>query len=379
MRRCSQDCALTSIVLVAACSPVAPGDGAVREPAGGFESAVPEASASASAPASATVQASASATVPASASASASGAAAPDPVADWPAVLARHAVSPGNVARRSLWTWTTIDQGRGLASGTEPVLTRETSARLGPSAFDWMLSDAARSDRLAALLFHQGYAKKRFAWSTTYGAALGTGGERYGSVLMRVDLAENALVLDWTRRAVTTAGGKPAKLDELFKEPGRLAAVYWETAQFREYVLVNESQIERVLVADAEVMRAFMQERALVSAVVRAARSARDTERDRILRDFAATLIVKGTSNLTAAETFEDQLVQTNIDGLDGQVAPKAKFNLGPQRATLKDDCKFFTTRDPSFSRTVCQPTDRCTTTTDQKCVPLRRSGIGED
>ncbi len=251
------------------------------------------------------------------------------------------------------------------------------SARYGPSAFDWMVSDAAPSDRLAALLFHQGFAKKRFAWANTYAAALGGGGDRYGSVLMRVDLRPDALVLDWPRRAVTTAAGARAKLDDLFRHPDRLAAVFWEGTGFREYVLVNESQIERVAVADAEVIRAFMDDRALVAAALHAARSGRTAAAERVLAQLAPSLAFKGPATLAELEVFEAALVAVNVDGLDRVVTPETRFALGSKRSTLKQDCKFQKSLDLSFSRTTCEPNGRCEQTSDKRCVVRKRSGFG--
>lgn len=294
--------------------------------------------------------------------------------------LARASVIDGDVARTTLWTWTTLEQGRAILAG-DPVLSKERSDRYGPSAFDWELSDATKkNDRLARLLFSTGFAKKRFAWVNTFAAATGGGGERYGTVLMRVDLRPDALVLDYTRRTVWTASGEKLPIAELHRAPARLAAVYWEGPGFREYVLVNESQIAEVLVADADVIKAFMEERAMVSALLQRARHAPAADAAQTLSRFSMALAFGGASDVQTLETLDTALASVGIDGLDGRVTPKAKLVLGPTRPSLRDECKLVDSRDISYRRRICQPSIRCTMTDDKKrCEPTRRRGIGDE
>ncbi len=301
-----------------------------------------------------------------------------DVVAKLQASMSPIAVDPGTIARKSLWTWTTLEQGREIAGGG-PVLSKETSAKFGPSAFDWELDGLAKKgDRLAKLLFNTGFAKKRFAWANTYAAALGMGGERYGTVLMRFDLTDDALILDWPRKRVVTTAGKPAQLADVFAEPARLAAVYWETATFREYVLVNASRIAAVHVGDAEVLGVFMRERAMVAELHAAASKAPPDVRAALLQRFSATLAFGKAADLDRVLAMEQGLATVGIDGLDAVVSPKATFALGTPRAALKDDCKRIEPLDVSFAGGVCQPAQRCTRE-GNTCKAVRRDGMRAD
>ncbi len=298
-----------------------------------------------------------------------------DLVAKVEAALAAEAVDSKAIARSSLFTWTTLQQAKDIAGGT-PVLSKESSTIFGPSAFDWMLdAEVKKGDRLAKLLFRTGFAKKRFAWSNSYAAALGLGGERYGPVLMRVDLASDALFVDYPRRRVLDLSGKTVTVEELIERPGRLAAVYWEGDGFREYVLVNESKIASVHIADAEVMKRFMQDRALVSDLRSALASAERPEAAKLLERFTATLVFQKSIDDAGVRQMEDGLASVGIDGVDQVVTPKVSFNLGAPRTALKDDCKMMDSGDISYRRKTCQPAGRCTQV-GTKCSPVKRGGI---
>lgn len=298
-----------------------------------------------------------------------------DVIAKVEAALGAEVVDAKAIARSSLYTWTTLEQAKDIADGT-PVLSKESSSTFGPSSFDWMLdAESKKGDRLAKLLFRTGFAKKRFAWSNSYATALGLGGERYGPVLMRVDLAPDALIVDYPRRRVLDLSNKTVPTEELIERPARLAAVYWEGEGFREYVLVNESKIAKVHIADAEVMKRFMQDRALVTDLRSALASAERPVAAKLIERFTGSLVFQKTMTDAAVREMENGLASVGIDGVDQVVTPKAIFNLGAPRPALKDDCKMMDSGDISYRRKTCQPAGRCTQV-GTKCSAVKRGGI---
>lgn len=151
---------------------------------------------------------------------------------------------------RVFYTWTTPEQLAALRAG-ERVLSRERSPDKGHAGFDHLLSQltyqpGVDEDReVASLLFHAGYAKKRFAWHTAFGAILGLGAGPYGSVLLRVTLKPNAVISDFIAETAVV-DGKTVPARELGKFPERLGAIYYEGPGYHEIVLPNESMIEEV-------------------------------------------------------------------------------------------------------------------------------------
>jgi hypothetical protein len=169
------------------------------------------------------------------------------------AFLARHAIDDDAPVRRILYTWTTGAQIDELAK-SELLLSRSESATYGPSGFDRVLADRPPGDALARLLRNEAYAKKRFAWPAPWATVSGLAGTPYGDRLVRVELGDDAIVL----RHVLSSGAwdgfdmKGARVDEatILAHPERLAAVYFVSdvgepgrPAYREYVLLNESQI----------------------------------------------------------------------------------------------------------------------------------------
>lgn len=368
-------CLVTTLATTSACAPASPTEPEPRAPARAQPDASLVTQASAPTPADSVA---ASPRRPPSSSASVLVPPAKPPVdiiAKVEASLAAEVVDSKSIARSSLFSWTTLAQANDIADGA-PVLSKESSSTFGPSAFDWMLdAEAKRGDRLAKLLFRAGFAKKRFAWSNSYAVALGLGGERYGPVLMRVDLAPDSLIVDYPRRRVLDLSNKTVTVEELIERPGRLAAVYWEGDGFREYVLVNESKIASAHIADAEVMKRFMQDRALVSDLRSALASAERPMAAKLIERFTGSLVFQKTMTDAGVREMENGLASVGIDGVDRVVTPKATFNLGAPRPALKDDCKMMDSGDISYRRKTCQPAGRCTQA-GTKCTPVKRGGI---
>lgn len=169
------------------------------------------------------------------------------------AFLGRYAIDDDAPVRRVLYTWTTGAQIDELAK-SEVLLSRSESATYGPSGFDRVLADRPPGDALARLLRNEAYAKKRFAWPAPWATVSGLAGTPYGDRLVRIELGDDAIVL----RHVLSSGAwdgfdmKGGRVDEatILAHPERLAAVYFVSdvsepgrPAFREYVLLNESQI----------------------------------------------------------------------------------------------------------------------------------------
>lgn len=298
-------------------------------------------------------------------------------------------VTSGRIARRTLYSWTSVAQADAILKGG-PVLSREESAKHGPSAFDWMLDDAVgKNDALATLLFHRGFAKKRFAWPNAFATALGFLGETYGSALLAIELAPDALVLDLASRTVTTADGAPSSVAELTAHPERLAAVYWianppspnlppRGPAFREYVLVNEATIRKVTVGGPTLTALLDDERKLVARVNERVKALPEGREEATLTAFAALLSFNMGPQRQDVETMNGALAGVRLATPTGERAIKASFALGLPRARLKASCKMSQTRGYSYRSTVCLPADRCALV-GGTCVGGRHTGFALD
>lgn len=164
---------------------------------------------------------------------------------------------------RVLYTWTTPEQLAALRAG-ERLLSRESSPEKGHAGFDHLLSQltyqpgVAENREVPELLFHAGFAKKRFAWHTAFGAILGLGAGPYGSVLLRVTLKPSAVLHDFIAETAVV-DGKTVAARELAKFPERLGAVYYEGPGYHEIVMPNESMIEEVS-ANTDTIRRELEE-----------------------------------------------------------------------------------------------------------------------
>jgi hypothetical protein len=163
-----------------------------------------------------------------------------------PSVLWREPVTAEHFARRVLYTWTTAEQVEDLRRDRR-LLVREESPERGASYFEQLVHELAiHGNATAKLLDSTGFAKSRFAWPAPWATREGWEGEKYGDHLIRVVLKPEAIVL-----AVDVAGAfrardlanRPVALDDVAARPERIAAVYFETGLYREYVLCNESMI----------------------------------------------------------------------------------------------------------------------------------------
>lgn len=234
------------------------------------------------------------ATVVLSATPPASAEAPPEPSAGAIAAekLRPYVVAHARAARRTLYTWTTRAQVEELARD-RVLLTRTESPVHGPAYSDQVIAArAAAGDRLAALLRTSAFARARHAWPAPFATLLGWPGETYGDELVRVDLKAEAWIAklrtsakDWE---IVDLDDRPVPLEEVLKSPARLAVVYFvqdtprpvskmatygpmtlDRPPFREYVICNESMIERWSVGTAEIARELTLEADAIDALRR--------------------------------------------------------------------------------------------------------------
>src|SRR5262245_52917838 len=201
--------------------------------------------------------------------------------------LARVALPHDRYVRRALYTWTTRDQIDGLAR-TKQLLSREESPTLGGTYSEQVMHALAQAgDPIAKLVDTTTYAKSRFAWLAPWATRLGWPGEEYGDQLIRVTLADRAIVL-----ALSTATGsfeardmqnRPVSRDDVLAHPERIAAIYFVSdagappaasvprpvTTYREYILINESMIESWAAGTDDVSRELAQEAIELEVVAR--------------------------------------------------------------------------------------------------------------
>ncbi len=192
--------------------------------------------------------------------AAASGAAAEPDDPELLALLREDAVDPARWARRVLYSWTTPAQAEELH--TQPwLLTRVESPTRGPALFDQRMREAL-AGAVGQLFTRRELGFRRFAWVAPWATHSGIDDERYGDVLVRVELKPEAIVARYDSRSAQrwsfqTVSGAAVDEKEVLAHPERIGAVYhlWYGGDdntgsesearypFREYVLCNESMI----------------------------------------------------------------------------------------------------------------------------------------
>ncbi|MFT3775055.1 MAG: hypothetical protein QM820_57640 [Minicystis sp.] len=198
--------------------------------------------------------------------------------------LRPYIVTNKRFARRTLFTWTTREQVEALAKD-RVLLTRSESPTHGLAYVDQVIIQrAAAGDRLAALLRTSAFTRARFGWPVPFATYLGWPGEHYGDELIRIDLRYEAWIAklrtatnEWE---VVDMDDHPVAIDEVLKHPERLAAVYFvqdtprstgrmstfeapakpDRMAYREYMICNESMIERWSTGTAEIAREMIAE-----------------------------------------------------------------------------------------------------------------------
>lgn len=187
-------------------------------------------------------------------------------------LLWRDVPTAASFARRTLYTWTTSEQVEELRR-TKVLLSREESPEHGASYFEqyihMLASTHGPAEAIAKLLDSTGYAKSRFAWIAPWATREGIGDEVYGEQLIRIDLAADAIVLALAGTAFTAhdLSDAPIDLAIALAHPERIAAVYFDSGSFREYIVCNESMIASYTVGTDEIRDVALAEAAALEAL----------------------------------------------------------------------------------------------------------------
>ncbi|MFY0541323.1 hypothetical protein [Nannocystis pusilla] len=189
------------------------------------------------------------------------------------------AVHHDDFARRVLYTWTTPPQIDALRRSRRLLVADSDVGERSPylRALDGLVD----AHPLAAILRdHPGHRRRRYAWTSPFATALGLGERRYGDALVRIDLAEDALVVGFRPHAaepfvLEDMSGEPVDLAVALADPGRIGAVYHvrdgpaDPIAFREYIVCNESQVAAWSVATPDIRARLDAELALLESLRR--------------------------------------------------------------------------------------------------------------
>lgn len=230
---------------------------------------------------------------------------------------------------RVLYSWTTKEQLEAMRAGGS-VLSRSVTPGKGFATFDHALHRAsALGDARAQVLWHEGFAKSRFAWSNAFGVAAGMRGERYGDVLLRITLKREAV---FDHFSLQSGGILTLSQDA---RPEHLGAVGFASGKYREYVLPNESMIEKVEAFTPELRDEVEQQRTFLRMVLRDPSHFPPDARSAFFPDVQALV---GTVEIQAA-------LDALTAWLDDKTAPFSRavatsFALGALRPSIAELCK---------------------------------------
>jgi hypothetical protein len=192
------------------------------------------------------------------------------------AALAEAAVTDTAFARRTLWSWTTVEQTQTLRREKKILLPTELPD--GPTPYVELLEKIAQgtgayADLARLLAGHPSLRLRRYAWTRPWPTKRGLADRDYGDQLVRVVLSPRAVIarFDPSRPDVFELHDmdeRPVPIGEIVANPSRLAAVLHVRTNdtpvaHREYVLCNESMIAEWSLATDEVRAAVAADRAL--------------------------------------------------------------------------------------------------------------------
>jgi hypothetical protein len=201
-------------------------------------------------------------------------------------LLRPQAVHHGKPGRATLYTWTTREQVDEIAA-KRVLLTRSESPQKGPAFVSQDLAERAKAqDQNAMLLRTEAFARLRFAWTAPWATLMGWPEESYGDELIQITLKPNAwiarVLTHYSAVEVVDLDGNPVSIAEVKQHPERLAAIYFANSgqsyaggtyavstgrpAYREYVICNESMVERWAVGTEEIARVIQDEIAALEA-----------------------------------------------------------------------------------------------------------------
>jgi len=212
--------------------------------------------------------------------------------------LDRGAVTPVHFARRTLYSWTTA-KGASTISSEGQALRHRIHVRPPDDAFYDLHLRRTSDASMRALLTAPPFDRVRYAWATPWGAVDGLGDEKYGDRLIRVVLREDALIarfvpltesdgdpedpnnpfrLGLPEWSFVRTDGTPVSRDVALDRRDKIAAVFHVSVNrdatygrylgYREYVLVNESSIERLEIGSEETAGALSASHDLLRALI---------------------------------------------------------------------------------------------------------------
>lgn len=172
-------------------------------------------------------------------------------------------------ARRDLVSWTTRPQVDALRS-SKVLLVATANTGGPPSPFVYLLDGQSRAKNAAgalakALFTEERFSRRRYAWTAGYATVLGLLQKRYGDQLVAIRLKSNAWIVELDPAKTPTMRVRDLAqheitLDEAVLHRERIAAVYHVRKgsdvprPFREYVVVNEAEVERWAVGTPDVV-----------------------------------------------------------------------------------------------------------------------------
>lgn len=261
---------------------------------------------------------------------------------------------------RVLYTWTTQEQLDILQKGG-PVLQRSFSPGKGFASFDHALYERVTlEDPNAKLLWHEAFGKSRFAWSNAFGAVSAIGSESYGDVLLRITLKPEAQFYDFNLHREYGPITSPAN-----KNPALVGSVQFTTNIYREYVLPNESMIDRVE-AFTPSLKADLEEQL---ELVRSFQNSDKPTPAHVLSEFFPHRQVLITPEILAkVASVLEAVSKSQSTAFERRVA--ASFALGNPRPSLAAMCK----KLGVIQGKTLMSTFGARTFFESKCVPLAKA-----
>ncbi len=273
---------------------------------------------------------------------------------------------------RVLYTWTTPEQLAELKAGAA-VLSRDSSKVHGHANVDHYLSLHAHRKTgattalgyTANVLFRKAFARKRFAWTTALGTVRGLGGAPYGSVLMRITLRPEALHVD-VRSTHFVADGQDLPMADLARYAARIGAAFFDTRDYREYIVPNESMIAEIAVGTPDIEKELAAERYVLAEARKAFAASGQLHP-------AARALFAGKAPATVAElvAYEDALEKVAASFPREPFVRRLErppFSLGNVRPPLALLCRESGRQALRTDSTFPQPMYRLNCTPDDVC-----------
>ncbi len=196
------------------------------------------------------------------------------------AALRDSAVTNASFGRRVLWSWTTPEQIAALRKDKQLLIPGELPS--GPTPYVQLLEQAAAAegpygDVARLVSFHPSFKLRRYAWSRPWPTRMGLADRDYGTELVRIVLAPNAIIarFDPSRPDVFELhdlDDRVVTIGDFLANPSRLAAVLHVRTQdtpvaHREYVVCNEAMIAEWSIATPDIKTALADDRTLLAAL----------------------------------------------------------------------------------------------------------------